>query len=220
MRGTPAKVLASTATIRSARAGRRALWMLAFRSSLQPASRTLTPTSQLSTTSRAAESTSASWRPGTPRRRPSLKWPSPCSRLSKMLSLDAVELDAYWTLVAYHNWLRELGGARHHRSGRRPGSYSHDCRARRTRRREIDDDGVVELTSNVPGRKLPGILDRFGGQGRAATGLDAARHQHAVRRRRHPASGSDAGERAAEAHVGVHPGDQSRRAKRPFPGSS
>ena len=79
------------------------------------------------------------------------------------VSLDEDELDAFWTLVMYHNSLRELGGAV---------TMAHDDIPARIKvispaedaRRTIDDDEIVELTSNVPGRKLPGILDRLAGK--------------------------------------------------------
>jgi hypothetical protein len=86
----------------------------------------------------------------------------------KEVDLTEEEVDAFWTLVMYHNSLRELGGAV---------TMAHDDIPARVRvvataedaRRRIDDDDVVELTSNVPGRALPGILDRLAGKDETAS---------------------------------------------------
>ena len=76
------------------------------------------------------------------------------------LELEHNNLDAYWTLVAYHNSLRELG---------RTITQAHDDIPSRMEaaapdngsRRGLDSDNVVELTSNVSGQRLPGILRRL-----------------------------------------------------------
>lgn len=79
--------------------------------------------------------------------------------LESSLSEDA--LDAYWTQVVYHNSLRELG--------KTVTLARDDVPARirvitddESRMRDLGDDGVEELTSNVPGQRLAGILSRMG----------------------------------------------------------
>ncbi|MCP3138689.1 helicase-related protein [Pyxidicoccus xibeiensis] len=76
------------------------------------------------------------------------------------LGFKAQALDAYWTLVAYHNSIRELG---------RTVTLAHDDVPARikviardgSRMRELEDHHVVELTSNVGGADLPGILEQL-----------------------------------------------------------
>jgi hypothetical protein len=65
--------------------------------------------------------------------------------------------DAYWTLVAYHNSLRELG---------KTITLAHDDIPERVKiiatahdhLRELDDDQIVELTSNISARRIPQVL--------------------------------------------------------------
>lgn len=76
------------------------------------------------------------------------------------LDLEDGAKDAYWTLVAYHNSLRELG---------RTVTIARDDVESMLRARSRDDrptrslhrDGVVELTSNVKPEQLPQILSRL-----------------------------------------------------------
>ena len=76
------------------------------------------------------------------------------------LSLTGPSLDAYWTLVLYHNSLRELGItvtlARDDVPARVKVISSVE-----EKERTVPDDSVVELTSNVPGTELPSILSRM-----------------------------------------------------------
>jgi hypothetical protein len=69
-------------------------------------------------------------------------------------------LDAYWTLVAYHNSLRELGRtvtiARDDVESMLQARDRGDAATRSLRR-----DGVIELTSNVSASQLPRILERL-----------------------------------------------------------
>ena len=77
------------------------------------------------------------------------------------LPLSSEASDGYWTLVAYHNSLRELG---------KTITLAHDdipARLKIIARAEddcrpLDDDQIVELTSNVPAVRIPQILDRLG----------------------------------------------------------
>ncbi|MEV0168276.1 helicase-related protein [Nonomuraea fuscirosea] len=77
-----------------------------------------------------------------------------------VLGLSGDDQDAYWTLVVYHNSLRELG---------RTVTQVRDdvdamLQARRTDAasfRGLRGDGVVELTSNVPADQLPEIIRRL-----------------------------------------------------------
>jgi hypothetical protein len=76
------------------------------------------------------------------------------------LGLSGDNLDAYWTLVAYHNSLRELG---------RTVTQARDDIPKRldaisldqSTIRQLDDHTVVELTSNVGGKELPSTLARL-----------------------------------------------------------
>lgn len=76
------------------------------------------------------------------------------------IHLSEDQLDAYWTLVAYHNSLRELG---------RTVTQARDDIPKRLEMiacdqssvRHLDDHTVVELTSNVGGKELPATLARL-----------------------------------------------------------
>ncbi|MEU5031414.1 helicase-related protein [Streptomyces milbemycinicus] len=69
--------------------------------------------------------------------------------------------DAYWTAVAYHNSLRELGRTITIARDDIPARLEHLTKDD-TRRRNLDDDSVVELTSNVPRAAQPRLLERLG----------------------------------------------------------
>ncbi|MFV2083406.1 helicase-related protein [Micromonospora sp. LOL_021] len=68
--------------------------------------------------------------------------------------------DAYWTLIAYHNSLRELG---------KTVTLAHDDIPARLGviapaeddRRALDDSDIIELTSNVPAVEIPRYLQRL-----------------------------------------------------------
>ncbi|QRN94557.1 hypothetical protein JRI60_36335 [Archangium violaceum] len=76
------------------------------------------------------------------------------------LGFSGQALDAYWTLVAYHNSIRELG---------RTVTLARDdvpARAKviakdEAKTRKLEEHTVVELTSNVGGGDLPKILERL-----------------------------------------------------------
>ncbi|WP_260636556.1 helicase-related protein [Streptomyces angustmyceticus] len=69
--------------------------------------------------------------------------------------------DAYWTAVAYHNSLRELGRTVTIARDDIPARLEHLTKDD-TRRRRLDDDSVVELTSNIPRAAQPRLLERLG----------------------------------------------------------
>ncbi|WP_372515877.1 helicase-related protein [Streptantibioticus ferralitis] len=69
--------------------------------------------------------------------------------------------DAYWTVVAYHNSLRELGRTVTIARDDIPARLEHLTKDG-TRRRKLNDDSVVELTSNVPRAAQPRLLERLG----------------------------------------------------------
>jgi hypothetical protein len=73
------------------------------------------------------------------------------------LKLSKTVLDAYWTLVVYHNSIRELGRtvtlARDDIPARLKAACGSDAR-------KLNSDSVQELTGNVPAYELPRILER------------------------------------------------------------
>ncbi|MFF9900334.1 helicase-related protein [Streptomyces longispororuber] len=69
--------------------------------------------------------------------------------------------DAYWTVVAYHNSLRELGRTITIARDDIPARLSHLTRDEALRR-DLPDNSVVELTSNIPRAAQPRLLDRLG----------------------------------------------------------
>jgi Helicase conserved C-terminal domain len=85
------------------------------------------------------------------------------------LSLTDRDLDSYWTLVAYHNSLRELGRTITLARDDIPSRMKVIATAE-DNVRDISADAVVELTSNVSGYELPAILARLK---RSATEADA-----------------------------------------------
>jgi hypothetical protein len=87
--------------------------------------------------------------------------------LTPLLELPAVltekglgEIDDYWTLVAYHNSLRELGKTV--TLARDDVSSALRMRAHdKSNHRNIRGDGLVELTSNIAAEELPNQLARL-----------------------------------------------------------
>jgi hypothetical protein len=75
------------------------------------------------------------------------------------LSPDAA--DGYWTFVAYHNSLRELGKTITLAHDDIPARMKIIARAQDDCR-PLEDDQIVELTSNVPAVEIPRVLDRLG----------------------------------------------------------
>ena len=76
------------------------------------------------------------------------------------LALIGEELDAYWTVVAYHNSLRELGRTVTQARDDIPKRIEAIARDQ-SRVRQLDDHTVVELTGNVSGKDLPSTLARL-----------------------------------------------------------
>lgn len=160
MRGRRPKVLASTATIRRAHEQSTALFGRAIE---------LFPPAGLS----ADDSYFARWdrtRPGrtyagimTPAHTVATAVVHAGAALLEGIpagNLTEEERNAYWTLVIYHNSLRELGRtmtlARDDIPARIVGIARDEARMRR-----IEDDAVVELTGHVAGWEIPQILDRL-----------------------------------------------------------
>jgi ATP-dependent helicase YprA (DUF1998 family) len=88
-------------------------------------------------------------------------------RLAAALLQGAVELglaeharDAYWTLIAYHNSLRELGKTLTFARDDIPARIK-VIATDQARLRDLSGDNVEELTSNIAAPKLSGILDRL-----------------------------------------------------------
>ena len=75
--------------------------------------------------------------------------------------LTEAERDAYGTIVAYHNSLRELGATMTAARDDVPERLKVYARDDRTKDRSIDPDSIVELNSNVAGEDLVAILNRL-----------------------------------------------------------
>jgi hypothetical protein len=75
--------------------------------------------------------------------------------------LTEAEKDAYGTIVAYHNSLRELGATMTAARDDVPERLKVYARDDRTRQRLMHPDSVVELNSNVGGEDLVAILNRL-----------------------------------------------------------
>ncbi|MGW6059861.1 helicase-related protein [Streptomyces sp. NPDC055189] len=84
-----------------------------------------------------------------------------CLQAPKEICDDATLQDTYWTTVAYHNSLRELGRTVTIARDDIPARLEHLTQDA-TRRRNLDDDAVVELTSNIPRAAQPRLLERLG----------------------------------------------------------
>jgi hypothetical protein len=76
------------------------------------------------------------------------------------LNLQDDALDAYWTLVAYHNSLRELGKSRTFGSDDIPARIK-VIASDQSCLRQLSADNVQELTSNLDARMLSGMLERL-----------------------------------------------------------
>ena len=80
------------------------------------------------------------------------------------LQLEGPSLDAYWTLVAYHNSLRELGKTMTLARDDIP-ARMRVIAALTDQVRALDDgSGVVELTSNIDAAEIPKILELLGNE--------------------------------------------------------
>lgn len=78
------------------------------------------------------------------------------------LGLSGSELDAYWTLVAYHNSLRELGKTVTLARDDVPARISVIARMTDKARRLDSDADLIELTSNIPSVQIPKNLEILG----------------------------------------------------------
>ncbi|MFI6626170.1 helicase-related protein [Streptomyces sp. NPDC050528] len=79
----------------------------------------------------------------------------------QQLSSDDELRDAYWTVVAYHNSLRELGRTVTIAKDDIPARVEH-LMPNDASRRNLSDDSVLELTSNIERSAQPRLLDRLG----------------------------------------------------------
>lgn len=77
-----------------------------------------------------------------------------------VIANEGPECDAYWTLVAYHNSLRELGRMVTLAHDDVPARLEH-LSANSTRRRRLGEGKIEELTSNIPRSAQPRLLDRL-----------------------------------------------------------
>jgi len=77
------------------------------------------------------------------------------------IELSPETTDGYWTLVAYHNSLRELGKTITLAHDDIPARLKIIARAQDDCR-QLEDDQIVELTSNVPAVSIPRVLERLG----------------------------------------------------------
>lgn len=75
--------------------------------------------------------------------------------------LTEAEKDAYGTIVAYHNSLRELGATMTASRDDVPERLKVYARDDGTKQRSMDPDAIVELNSNVGGEDLVAILNRL-----------------------------------------------------------
>lgn len=76
------------------------------------------------------------------------------------LKLSKDGMDAYWTLVAYHNSLRELGKTLTFARDDIPARIK-VIASDQSKLRALSDDSVQELTSNVSGSRLNNMLERL-----------------------------------------------------------
>ena len=160
LNGAAPKVLAATATIREA--GSQALALYGRRSELFPPAGLDSRNSYFASEDR---STQGRGYLGvlTPSHTPSTSLVRTCAVLLQAgsdLELSDAERDAYWTVVAYHNSLRELGKTITFARDDIP-AWTHMVAYDPDNLRELHDDTVLELTGNVQSAKIPASLDRL-----------------------------------------------------------
>jgi hypothetical protein len=160
LHGSPPKVISATATIREAASQIQAIY--GRRAELFP------PAGLDARDSYFAKEDGSS--PGrgylgvlSPSHTPSTSLVRTCAVLLQAgadLPLSGDERNAYWTVVAYHNSLRELGKTITFARDDIP-AWVHMVAADPDRTRELHDDGVLELTGNVDSAGIPASLDRL-----------------------------------------------------------
>ena len=89
---------------------------------------------------------------------------SSCCRLRWTYRFRRPYDDAYWTLVAYHNSLRELGKTVTLAHDDIPARITVIAETREDSERQLPDDEILELTSNIPPAEIPRKLEVCNGR--------------------------------------------------------
>jgi ATP-dependent helicase YprA (DUF1998 family) len=160
LRGLVPKVIAATATIREAPS--QALALFGQQTALFPPSGIDARDSYFT---RLDEDATGRGYLGVlaPSHTPSTSLVRTCAALAQApeeIDLSPAEFDSYWTVVAYHNSLRELGKTITFARDDIPAWIQVIARDP-SRIRRIEDDNVLELTSNVQSARIPESLSRL-----------------------------------------------------------
>lgn len=161
LRGGNAKIIASTATIRSA--SDQVLGLFARRTSVFPPPGLSSDDSYF-----AVEDKNGPGRlyvgvlgPGHTAVTALVHTASLLSQAPVELSLGLPERDGYWTQVIYHNSLRELGKTITMSMDDFPSRIRDVLATDQSHCRCLDFDGILELTSNIGASQLPALLEQL-----------------------------------------------------------
>ncbi len=159
VKGKRPKVVASTATIRSAREQVRSLFNRDVQVFPPPG-----PNESDSFFARVDEDAPGRLYVGvlSPHHRPStslIRTSSGLLQAPEEVDLLPKEDDIYRTLVGYHLSLRDLGNTARFATDDIPARLK--IMASEQKRRRLEPHGVVELTSNTPSQKIPDVLERL-----------------------------------------------------------